>query len=487
MSQTTGRPNIILCLCDELRAFEVGCYGNAHARTPHIDRLAQGGVRFEVAVSNNPVCMPARSLTVAGQYSRTCIGRLGNDAVHAGPGKFFMPQRPDDARPELLDPTLPECLQQAGYDTALVGKWHIKPAPRQLGFDWSLYPLTHHRHTGQTFIEETATERRESDPPGFSIDFEADAVRDYLSGKRGGRDADKPFFLFYNISPPHMPLGDMPDKYLTMFAPEDVPLRPNVIDAQGQLTRNEHQFKVYLWDFLFYQQALPHTLDLPEGFDLRHLTALYYGATTWVDDTVARMMSALEENGLAENTIVVFASDHGDHLGSRGQFGKGSLWEEATRIPFIVHAPGRYEPQSNTTQVASLLDLLPTLVSAAGAEVPATAQGQDLTPILRGTRGELAQSGAFIETTGGLVGLRTPTHLYGVKLSPDKRQIEGDWGFYDLQTDPLQERNLAVTKEQATLGAALHKQVVTWAQHTPWLKVSGSALTKIDARQGARF
>ena len=182
------RPNVIVVMCDQLRSFEVGCYGNDVIRTPHIDRLAAEGVRFEHAVSNNPVCMPARSCLLSGQYSRTCNGFLGNFTDPEAEGPFAVPEYPEEARRFLVDPTLPEQLQAVGYETTLIRKWHVQPSPPRIGFDYSLYPRVHHRHTGQTFVENMD----EGDPAeGFSVDYESRAVADYLNSVAG---QDKPFF-----------------------------------------------------------------------------------------------------------------------------------------------------------------------------------------------------------------------------------------------------------------------------------------------------
>ena len=309
-----NKPNVIICICDQLRAFEVGCYANQVVSTPNIDNLARSGVRFEHAVSTDPVCMPARSSLISGQYARTCMGALGNASVPDEHGRPIVASWPLQERVHLPDPTIAERFKDAGYDTALIGKWHIHPAPEIVGFDYTLHPRVNHRHTGQDFVENGG-------PPqlvdGFSVDYEIENVLSYLTA-----DRDNPFFLYYSISPPHMPLADAPEKYLTMYDPNDMPLRPNVF-VDGEMAHDEHWFKVYLWDFLYYSQKLPHTLDLPDAFDLRTLTALYYGLTTWVDDMVGRMMEGLRANGLLDNTIVVFTSDHGDNLGSHRRFNKG--------------------------------------------------------------------------------------------------------------------------------------------------------------------
>ena len=214
-------PNVIVVLCDQLRAFEVGCYGDSTIRTPHIDRLAAEGVRFDLAISNNPVCMPARSAILTSQYSRTCMGYLSNYS-----DGDCLPEYPAQSRDWLCDTTLAEAFKAWGYETALFGKWHIQPAPLLVGFDHATYPRVHHRHTGQTFVENTGLGEVID---GFSIDYEAERVDQYLAQER-----DSPFFMFYNISPPHMPLDDAPEKYKTMYAPDEIPLRPNTL-IDGEL------------------------------------------------------------------------------------------------------------------------------------------------------------------------------------------------------------------------------------------------------------
>jgi len=139
----SDRPNIILCLCDQMRAQAVGCYGNDLVRTPNLDRLATAGVRFETAVSNAPLCTPARSAILAGQYARTCTGMLNNTTEDPPPPR----------RIRLTDPTLAEILRDGGYRTELIGKWHIDPPPEHVGFDHAVFPQIPHHHYGQRYFE----------------------------------------------------------------------------------------------------------------------------------------------------------------------------------------------------------------------------------------------------------------------------------------------------------------------------------------------
>ena len=455
------QPNVIVCMCDQLRAFEVGCYGNPVIRTPHIDQLAREGVRFETAITNNPVCMPARSCLLSGQYSRTCMGDLGNTVALDAQGRAYLPEYPSEQRTQLPGPTLAEQLKAAGYETALIGKWHVQPAPHLVGFEQAVYPRVHHRYTGQTFVENHGEGALVD---GYSVEYEAQRVAEYLHAPH-----EKPFFLFYNISPPHMPVSDAPAKYLQMYAPDEVPLRPNTT-VDGRLAYDEHWFKIYLWDFLYYQEHLPHTQQLPPGFDLRHLTALYYGMTTWVDDMLGRMMAELEANGLAENTIVVFVSDHGDNLGSHQRFNKESLFEESIRIPLIFHAPQRLRPHVDQTHLAQIIDVMPTLLDLCGAESPAGMQGRSLMPFLNGAQQIAGDNEAYIETSSGQIGVRTPTHLYGLQLGPDRQPDDSAEWFYDLRDDPYEMNNLAATGAQSGLAAVLRARLLGWHHRTSWMK-----------------
>ena len=178
-------------------------------------------------------------------------------------------------------------------------------------------------------------------------------------------------------------------------------------------------------------------------------------------------MANLEAHRLAEDTIVVFASDHGDNLGSHHAFNKGLLIEESIRVPLIFW--GGLEPQANTAQVAQRIDIMPTLLEQCGAEVPDTVQGRALGPILRGERETLDKNGAFIETSQGAIGLRTPDHLYGMQLEKDLRTISDDGKcLYDLNADPYELHNLMGSADSG-LESELRQRLQTWNAQTPWL------------------
>lgn len=463
-----SKPNVVLCQCDQMRAFAVGCYGNGFVKTPHIDHLASQGVRFDLAATNNPVCTPARACLLTGQYSRTCAGT--SDNVFVDP--------PEPQRTRLRDTTVAEAFQQAGYDTALIGKWHTWGHPNLVGFEESVFPCTPHRHYGQRYFENFDTDGFVVDQ--FGPDFESARVRDYLRLRQGKEG--RPFFLHYNIGPPHAPVGpgNVSPWYHDMYPPDEIPLRDNVF-IDGEMAYSDRWFKIYtIWDYFTRWMEKP-TDRLPEGMTLRHLIAWYYGMVTMVDDMIGRLTSALEAFDLVDDTVVVFHSDHGDNLGSHGLFNKQCLYEESIRIPLIFRMPGRNTSRTNAAQVAQTIDIMPTLLDVCGLPVPGTVQGRSLKPILDGTADILADDAAVIETDAiffgrPCLGIRTPTHLYGMKLTEDARHIEQEaaW-FFDLRQDPYETNNLAETDGQAALATELRERLRHWHAATPWLADGGEA------------
>jgi len=457
------KPNVILCTCDQLRAFEVGCYGNPVIGTPWLDRLAAEGTRFETAVTQYPVCMAARSVLLSGQYNRTCTGGVANVCYATPDGEALFPQYPVPGRPHLKSPTLAELLRENGYHTATIGKWHIHSWPHEVGFDSYLIPRVNHCHVGQSFTENGGIEFV---PDGYSVDYEAGRVEEFLADRAGN---DQPFFLFFNISPPHCPFSDAPEKYLKMYDPDTIPIRPNV-DLNKRIDNQDHWFRVYRWDFRYYNHHLPETMAIPEGWGLRQLIAEYYGLTTWVDDTVGRMLTALDKAGLAEDTIVVFTSDHGDNLGSHGLVQKGGPNEESIRVPLIVRWPAKegMADRVETEHVAGLIDVAPTLLSLCGVDVPGHFHGHNLTPLLTGGDARI-DTHAFIEMWKGLA-VRTPGHMYYLPFSGNGRALaKQPEQFYDLAADPYELRNLAGTGESADVARELDKLLRAWDAATPWM------------------
>lgn len=450
------KPNVIIIFCDQLRSFALGCYGNKFVKTPNIDRLAQNGFLFEQGISNSPVCTPARSNLLSGQYSRTCVGSRTNE-MDAGNGIFGR-----NDRLKFKDPTIAEEFKKLGYKTAQIGKWHIDTRPSRFGFDESLIPDV--IFTKGNFSK---NEGNMYNVPGFTTDHEIIRAKEFISSNKNSED---PFFLYYNIISPHMPILDVPYRYSHMYNPKEVPLRENVW-KNGVLPSDEQWFHIYMWQARNNKNYQSVTAKASPDFTLRDLTALYYGSVTWADDVVGEILKSLKENGLEDNTLIVFSSDHGDMLGSQHLWNKGRLYEEAIRIPMIYSWPREIRPGRNNSQVASLIDVMPTLLDLCGGTVPRTVQGQSLTPLLYGRKDRLEQDYTFIETPSREMGIRTPTHMYGMLMNREDTAIEDKfYQFYDLQADPYELNNLAKTGNSAALANGFREKLIQWDKETPRLK-----------------
>ncbi|MBI3986027.1 MAG: sulfatase-like hydrolase/transferase, partial [Lentisphaerae bacterium] len=268
--------------------------------------------------------------------------------------------------------------------------------------------------------------------------------------------------------------GNTPDRYLKLYDRNTIPLRPNVF-LDGKMAHDREWFLIYTNPDYWYRKWVKHEPPGPkdrvaDAMDLRDLVAWYAALTTCLDDQVGRLLRALEENGLAEDTLVVFLSDHGDNLGSHHQWNKQLLIEESIRIPLIFRHPRGLPARVNAGHVASVIDVMPSLLDVCGLEIPAPVQGRSLRPLLEGKAGELDNNWACVETSAGLAGIRTPTHTYGIRFDAKTREITEDrFLFFDNAGDPYQFRNLAGTGEQGELGRVLRERVVGWHASTPWL------------------
>jgi arylsulfatase A-like enzyme len=220
----------------------------------------------------------------------------------------------------------------------------------------------------------------------------------------------------------------------------------------------------------------PAMEELPKGFDIRDLTAHYYGAVTCVDDLLGRLMEALEHNGLEKETIVVFTSDHGDNLGSHHLFNKDCLYEESVRVPMLWRWPGKLAPTVDDRNIASLIDVMPTVLGLAGVDTPDHVQGRDLRP---GGGDPAGENGAYIEANSFVhgrptIGLRTPTHLYGAAEDEDGDVTDEGAMLFDMREDPMQETNLAGTGAQPEVEEELLARLRRWNRRMPRLQSTRS-------------
>ena len=330
-------PNVVFILPDQWRAEACGYAGNPDVKTPQIDRLAQASIRFVNAVSGVPVCCPARASLLTGQRVLT-HGVFMNDAPLS---------------PEAV--TLGKVLRTAGYDTAYIGKWHLNgdgrsafiPPERRQGFDyWKVLECTHDYNHSFYY----------GDQPGKLLWEGYDAIAQTRDAQQYLRDharTTKPFFLFLAWGPPHSPYQTAPEKYRALYAAKDLKLRPNVPEKARERVRQD--------------------------------LAGYYAHCSALDDCVGDIVETLRAEGLAENTILIFTSDHGDLLGAHGGFDKQQPYDESVRVPFLVCWPKAFG--ENGREVDAPLnseDIMPTLLGLCGVRIPKSVEGLDFSSYLRG-------------------------------------------------------------------------------------------------------
>lgn len=411
------KPNVIVVLGDQWRAQATGYAGNPCVQTPHIDRFADASVNFHQAVSSCPVCSPARASFITGQRPLT----------H---GVFL-----NDVHLEHRVPSIADVFTDAGYDTAYVGKWHlnargrsnyIPPQDRQ-GFDyWKVLECTHAYNRSRYFAGDDPTPRQWD---GYDAIAQTEDVCTYLRE----RQSEKPLFMVLSWGPPHAPYHTAPDRYQAMYHPEQIELRPNVLDDMAD-------------------QA-------------RQMLAGYYAHCTALDDCFGRLLQTIEEMGLADDSIVVFSSDHGDMLCSQGQVKKQRPWEESIRVPFLLRYPHRFGRRGRTVDaMIDTPDVMPTLLGLCGLSTPSSVEGSDFTDHLQGgadpTGGAVVLNcpqpfGQFNRFDHGGVeyrGLRTERYTY-------VRTLAGPWLLYDNTADPYQLTNLVDSPEYQALCHSLDTEL----------------------------
>ena len=358
------RPNIVYVMTDDQAAGQMSCEGGALIRTPNFDRIANEGVRFSHAFCTNSLCAPGRATVLTGTYSHVNGVRGNSEARGAA---------------ETLDPrlaTYPQVLREAGYRTAMVGKWHLSQDPA--GFDyWCVLP-GQGLYFDPEFIE--MGERRKF--AGYCSDVTTDLALDWLKKQTG----PEPFCLVYQHKAPHRPFQPAP-RHAKLLAGTTIP-KPATYDDDYATRRVAREAK----DMKFELSLARDYADLPAGLPspakkdwiFQRFVGDHYAALYGVDENLGRVLQYLDESGLAEDTLVIHSSDNGFYLGDHGWYDKRFMYEPSFRIPLLVRYPRRVPGGVVAPQFAAQIDYAPTILDFAGAPVPPSMQGRSLRPILEG-------------------------------------------------------------------------------------------------------
>ena len=422
-----ARPNVLWICTDQQRYDTIHALGNEHVRTSNLDRLAATGVAFTHAHCQTPICTPSRASFLTGMYPSTVHGCInGNDHW-------------DDAAPLVT-----KTLADVGYDCGLSGKLHLSCAQGRIEkrpddgyrvFHWSHHPKPDwpegHAYDewlkaqGQDYL---ALYKRHGYIPAplHQTTWCAEMAADFIREKRSG-----PWLFSLNCFDPHPPL-DPPQQYVDRFDVDSLPgplFRESDLDAQRRLAAVNFQSK-----------PVP-----PEKFNAKLDQAKYWAQIELIDENVGRLLDLLEETGQRENTIVIFASDHGESLGDHGLRRKGCrFYEGLVRVPLIISWPGRFRQGLRSDALVELTDLVPTLLEVVGLPVAARIQGRSLRPILEGRADpghhrDFARSEYFCTLQG------TPSRATMIRTRRHKLVSYHGHGLgelFDLEADPGEFDNL---------------------------------------------
>ena len=400
------KPNIVYVIADEWRAAATGYAGDPNVETPNLDRLAKEAQNFRNAVSVCPVCTPHRAALMTGRYPTT-TGMFLND--------LYLPSG------ELC---MAEILDAAGYTTGLIGKWHLDghgrdvyiPPARRQGFEYWKGAECDHNYNHSHYYAGTSEVKRYWE--GYDAFAETRDAQQYL---RDHARTNQPFMLYVSLGPPHFPFNTAPEKFKQLYPLDHIQLPPNVPPALQAQARKDAQG--------------------------------YYAHCTAVDQCVGDLLNTLAETGLATNTVFIFSSDHGETLGSNGvrPAQKQVPWSDSSQVPFLLRIPGL--PGRVVETPLTTPDILPTLLGLVGVKIPATIEGQDLSPLIRTGRDEdraalymgvAPFSSIPEEFKKAYRAIRTSRYTY-------VRDQQGPWLLYDDQQDPYQTNNLVGHPEAAAL------------------------------------
>lgn len=429
--------NVVLILADQLRADCVGCYGNALIQTPNIDALAASGVTFRNTFCQHPQCAPSRASFMTGRYPHV-NGAVSN---HTAMGESEV--------------TLGEYFREAGYRSVGVGKLHLFAQKERDSFDETAIsggqqsdaesPECLHEDYKQWLKANGHWEAAEAayaihGTQAYWDDFQANVnpipAQAYIDSWVGDRaveaiqkqDRDQPLFLFVGLPNPHMPF-DCPEPYASMYDPADLPIPKTFTESLNDKPPIQAAFK---------REGRRVNYELMTESKLRKATAYYYGAVTLVDDQVGKIVSALKSEGLYEDTVIAFCSDHGELLGHFGMLTKSIdeypiLYDVGLKVPLIVRDPGGSEGTTVDTPV-ELMDICPTLLDCARQDVAPEIQAMSLKEAVNG--GD-APSRAYVYAESGAVKMIRGDRY---KLVHYPGQLYGE--LYDIAADPDEIHNL---------------------------------------------
>ena len=477
-AQSTDKPNILFIMSDDHTATAIGAYGSRLAKlnpTPTIDQIASEGMLMENTFCNNAICSPSRATILTGQYSSI------NGVTGLG-GKL-----PEENQ------YLPLELREAGYETAVIGKWHLGTMP--LAFDYFKVMHSQGHYFNPIFSEKGKplqefqlnkgkTEKGSIRIEGHSSDVIADSGIDWLET----RDNSKPFFLKLHFKAPHGPFDNAP-RYDTYLENVEIPEPDNyrdrknngsiatrgyndeLIDRIGSSVSNRNKLRN---NVSYINKELRNKLNEEEITTESYQTYLkkYLRCVKGVDDNVKKVVEYLKANGLYDNTVIIYTGDQGFYLGEHDFIDKRWGYEEGMRMPFIVRYPKTIKAGSRSEAITENVDFAPTILDFAGVKTPQQMQGKSFKHILEtGKEPKDWKKGAYYHYQLHLehhlnpahIGIRTKDYklllFYGAAIKSDTPTTPPAWELYDLKKDPTEDNNVYNNPKYAKITATLKDQL----------------------------
>ncbi len=469
VSSQAQQPNIIYIMSDDHDADAISAYNKNFISTPNMDRIGKEGMRFTNCFVGNSICSPVRATVLTGQHSH--LNGIKDNRTPFDGSKI----------------TLPKLLKEAGYQTALIGKWHLHSLPT--GFDfWTVLP-------GQGLYYSTRLINMNNDTIRYNEYATSLITRQALSWLKEKRDPSKPFFLMMHHKAPHR--NWVPElKWLEVFSKKTFPEPPTLYaDTAAKGTAFKHQRMSILNDMTLctdlkidpqYIMDIPHLRPdsneirgynsfmngipedqrikmkaifaergkllqklKPTGKELLKLKYQWYmqdylASVASVDESVGEVLKYLDENGLSENSMVIYTSDQGFYLGENGWFDKRFMYDVSMNTPLLVRWKGKIKPGSINTSLVQNIDFAPTILDVAGAKIPDWMHGLSLKPILTGKQNELVRKELYYRYYEYPIDHYVIPHL-GIREKQYKLiyfYTANEWEFYDLKADPQEQRNL---------------------------------------------
>ncbi|MGI9239155.1 MAG: sulfatase family protein [Verrucomicrobiales bacterium] len=447
LAYADGRPNIVLVLTDDHRYDAMGFLGHPFLETPNLDRLAAEGAHLEKAYVTTSLCSPSRASILTGLYAHN--HRVVDNYNPVDESLTFFPQ----------------LLQEAGYQTAFIGKWHMGDSEvKQRGFDhWVSFRGQGVYVPDPAMLKAKGRFVPQATNSGFNVNGKKVAQKGYITDELTGyaeewladRDSEKPFFLYLSHKGVHADFLP-PDRHAFKYDKVEIPMPPNPVTDPAAFTdapmwvRNQNNSRHGV-EFAYYT-----------GLDMAKYYRRYCEALLAVDDSVGRLLTSLEGSGELENTVFLYLGDNGFLFGEHGLIDKRCAYEESVRIPMLLRYPGGIAAGSKVGQIVANIDVAPTLLDAAGVPTPAEMDGRSFWALARGEEVADWREHLLYEYYWERNYPQTPTThaLIGERFKYIR--YHGVWDLdelYDVRTDPHERKNLFNDPAQAERVAAMNRQL----------------------------